>query len=154
MYYEIFSAIIKNKSIMSKGSSKRMLRKVGIFCLQLMLLIFIYQLGNFIVMDLHLKIPGNVLGMIILFGLLWLKVIRINQIQFTSNWLLKHLGFFFIPISVGLMTLGPILLHYGAAFLFVLSISAVIGMVTAGRATQTMILKREQGKVPYRDHSI
>jgi holin-like protein len=131
-----------------------MSKKVGIFCIQLIILIAIYQFGNFIVEDFHLKIPGNVLGMIILFGLLWLRIIKINQIQLAANWLLKHLGFFFIPIAVGLMTLGPVLMQHGVSFLFVLSISAVIGLVTAGRATQTMILKREQREAPFNDHSV
>lgn len=131
-----------------------MLKKVGIFCIQLIVLIVIYQIGDFIVKYFHLKIPGNVLGMIILFGLLWLKVIKIDQIHHAANWLLKHLGFFFIPIAVGLMTLGPVILHHGVAFLFVLSISAMIGLVSAGRATQTMILKREKREATFNDHSI
>jgi holin-like protein len=129
-------------------------KKIGIFCLQLFVLIAIYQLGNQTVTYLQIKIPGNVVGMIILFCLLWLKIIKIHQIQFAANWLLKHLGFFFIPISVGLMTLGPTMLQHGISILFVLSISAIIGLVTAGRSTQSLIQKREEVKTKTHDHSI
>lgn len=131
------------------GAAKR----VGIFCLQLFILIVIYQLGNMIAAYFHLEIPGNVVGMIILFVLLWLRIIKIGYIQHAANWLLKHLGFFFIPISVGLMTLGPVIIHSGIPIFFALSISAVAGLVVAGRATQTMINKKEEGEVKYHDHS-
>lgn len=129
-------------------------KKVGIFCIQLFILIAIYQLGSLAAQCFHSEIPGNVLGMIFLFLLLWLRVIKIGQIQLAANLLLKHLGFFFIPISVGLMTLGPVIIHHGISILFVLSFSAAAGLIAAGRATQTMINKREEGEVKYHDHTV
>lgn len=93
------------------------------------------------------------MGLMILLVLLWLKIIKIDQIELVSGWLLKHLGFFFIPISVGLMTLGPTLLHKGMVFLFILVISAFIGLVTAGKTTQAVIKKKEK-VVDYHDHAI
>ncbi|WP_026576532.1 CidA/LrgA family protein [Bacillus sp. UNC438CL73TsuS30] len=123
-----------------------------IFC-QLLILVLIYQIGNWTVHFTHLKIPGNVLGLMVLLVLLWLKIIKIDQIELVSSWLLKHLGFFFIPISVGLMTLGPTLLNKGLLFLFILVISAFIGLVTAGKTTQAVIKKKEK-VVDYHDHVI
>ncbi|MBI0575928.1 CidA/LrgA family protein [Neobacillus cucumis] len=122
-------------------------------CCQLLTLVLIYQIGNWTVHFTHLKIPGNVMGLMILLVLLWLKIIKIDQIELVSGWLLKHLGFFFIPISVGLMTLGPTLLHKGMVFLFILVISAFIGLVTAGKTTQAVIKKKEK-VVDYHDHAI
>lgn len=129
-------------------------KKIGTVCFQLVILIFIYQLGNYIARFFHLKIPGNVIGMVILFGLLCSGAIKIKQIQLMSGWLLKHLGFFFIPISVGLMTIGPLLIHQGIYILLVLSVSAVIGLTFTGRAAQTLINRREEVKVKYHDHSV
>ncbi len=69
------------------------------------LIIFgIYLLGEFISSMLHLPIPGNILGMIILFILLYTKVIKVDSISNITNFLLDHLAFFFIPAGVGLMT--------------------------------------------------
>ncbi|MGG1399294.1 CidA/LrgA family protein [Bacillus salipaludis] len=123
-----------------------------IFC-QLLILVLIYQIGNWTVHFTHLKIPGNVMGLMILLGLLWLKIIKMDQIELVASWLLKHLGFFFIPISVGLMTLGPTLLNKGVLFLFILVISAFIGLVTTGKTTQAVIKKKEK-VVDYHDHVI
>lgn len=131
-----------------------MIRKIGKFSIQMGILIGIYQIGNLTVRIFHLPIPGNVSGIIILFFLLWLHVIKIDHIEMAAGWLLKHLGFFFIPISVGLMTLGPALINKGLSFLFVLIVSAVIGILSAGKATQAVIMKKEKEKVNYHDHAL
>ncbi|ACL19626.1 LrgA family protein [Desulfitobacterium hafniense DCB-2] len=73
------------------------------FILQIALLWVIYQLGNWVAAKSHLPIPGNVLGMIILFLLLLAGIVRMEWIEEGADLLLKHLAFFFIPIAVGLM---------------------------------------------------
>jgi holin-like protein len=120
----------------------------------MLILIGIYQIGNLTVQIFHLPIPGNASGIIILFFLLWLRVIKIDQIEMAAGWLLKHLGFFFIPISVGLMTLGPALIDKGLSLLLVLIVSAFIGLLAAGKATQAVIMKKEKEKVNYHDHAL
>lgn len=120
-----------------------MIRKVWLIFSQLILLVIIFHAGNLITGFFQWKVPGNVTGMIILLGMLWLKIIKIEQIETTANWLLKHLGFFFIPISVGLMTLGTVILENGVLLLFILFISAFIGLITAGKTTQTVINRKD-----------
>lgn len=120
---------------------------MGKFSIQMLILISIYQIGNLSVRIFHLPIPGNVSGIIILFFLLWIGIIKIDHIEMAAGWLLKHLSFFFIPISVGLMTLGPVFVTKGVSFLFVLIVSAFIGLLSAGKATQAVIMKKEKEKV-------
>lgn len=124
------------------------------FVLQMGILIFIYQTGNFVVSFFHLPFPGNVLGIVILFFLLWLGIIKVNHIETAANWLLKHLGFFFIPISVGLMTLGNTLIKNGLPVLLVLIVSAFVGLVSAGKTAQAIIIKNEKDQVNQHDHAI
>lgn len=131
-----------------------MVKKIGMASFQLVILILICQMGNYITSFFHLEIPGNVVGILILFGLLASGILKMDQIQFIAGWLLKHLGFFFIPIAVGLMTMGSTLLHEGIYILLVLSVSAVIGFVFAGQAAQMMINRREEVKVHDRNHTI
>jgi holin-like protein len=117
----------------------------------MLLLIAIYHLGNQIALYFGLKIPGNVIGMSLMLGLLWTKVIKVEQIEMASGWLLKHLGFFFIPISVGLMTLGHVVFKDGLSLLFILIASAVIGLITAGKTTQWII--RRKGEEDAHEHA-
>lgn len=122
-----------------------------IFAAQLLILIIIYHLGNQVTRYFHLRIPGNVIGMLILLSLLWMKVIKVDQIETAASWLLKHLGFFFIPISVGLMTLGTIIVKNGIPLLIILVVSGVLGLITAGKVTQTFI-KRKEVKADAHNH--
>jgi len=131
-----------------------MVKKVGVFSFQMLILIVIYQMGNLITRFFHLQIPGNVIGIVLLFILLWFGVIKVKQIEWAAGWLLKHLGFFFIPISVGLMTLGDISWINGLSLLLVLVVSAFIGLIVTGKATQTVIMKTEKEKVNYHDHAL
>ena len=131
------------------------MKKVGKFIIQLLILIVIYQAGNLIASFFHLQIPGNVIGIVILLALLAFGLIRVEQIEWVGGWLLKHLGFFFIPISVGLMTLGDIIKAKGWILLVILFISAFIGIITAGKTTQMVISKKEEKeKVNYHDHAL
>jgi len=121
---------------------------------QLLILIGIYQCGNFVSGYFHLPIPGNVIGIVMLLILLWTGVIKVRHIELAANWLLKHLGFFFIPISVGLMTLGDLSAKNSFFILIILIISALIGLVTTGKSAELIITKKEKGNVHYHDHAL
>ncbi|MGJ7909605.1 CidA/LrgA family protein [Neobacillus sp. LXY-1] len=123
-----------------------MVRQVCTIVWQLFLLIILYQMGAFISKLLHLQIPGNVIGILLLLLLLWTGFLKVEQIELASALLLKHLGFFFIPISVGLMTLGNLFGLKGVYLLIILVISAIAGLIAAGKTTQRIILisKKEQ----------
>jgi len=68
-----------------------------------LIILGIYLLGELLSKSLNLPIPGNILGMIILFILLCTKVIKVDNISTVTSFLLDHLSFFFIPAGVGLM---------------------------------------------------
>lgn len=131
-----------------------MFKKILIFFIQLLLLIVIYQIGNQVTRVFHLQIPGNVIGMMILLLLLMFGVIKIDQIEMAAGSLIKHLGFFFIPISVGLMTIGHALISKGTPLLFILVISVFIGLLSAGKTTQAVIMKKEKVRVNNHDHAL
>ncbi|TWE06004.1 holin-like protein [Neobacillus bataviensis] len=130
------------------------MKKVCKFLIQLIILIVVYQVGNLTVKYLHLQIPGNVLGIVVLLVLLWSGLIKVEQIEWAAGWLLKHLGFFFIPISVGLMTLGDIFKTKGWILLVILFISAIMGIIAAGKTTQVVITKNQKENVNYHDHAL
>ena len=119
------------------------IKYVIIFITQLFMLWLLNELGSFLVQWLHLPIPGNVLGMILLFILLLTGVIKLEWIDEASSFLLRHLVFFFIPITVGIMTLGAIFLKSGLLLIFILIVSASIGMIITGTLSQYLAKKKE-----------
>lgn len=71
------------------------------FIVQIALLWAIYQLGNWLAELSHLPVPGNVLGMLILFLLLLTGVVQIHWIEEGADFLLKHLAFSLFPLPLG-----------------------------------------------------
>lgn len=95
----------------------------------LSLLFSLSTFGNWIVETFSWKVPGSVIGMVLLLTLLMTKVIRVDWIEDSAGFLTKHLAFFFIPIAVGLMAYGTLLKTAGIPLLITLLISLTIGIV-------------------------
>lgn len=121
------------------------MRKMIIIVLQLLVLWFLNELGYFLVNTFHLPVPGNVLGMVILFVLLITGGVKLSWIENASSFLIKHLAFFFIPIAVGLMNFGSLFLKNGLSFLIVLIGSIVVGMYVTGVVSQSLVKKKKVG---------
>ncbi|MBP1888894.1 holin-like protein [Clostridium moniliforme] len=63
----------------------------------------IYLIGEVIVALTHIPIPGNIIGLLLLFIGLCTKVIKVSQVETLTNFFLDHLAFFFLPAGVSLM---------------------------------------------------
>lgn len=96
---------------------------------QLTLITLVSLSGDKIVQALHLPLPGSVAGMILLFLLLSFGLVRVSQLQTVTDFLLKHMGFFFVPITVGLMNYGEIFHSYGIVLLGLLTVSFIIAFL-------------------------
>jgi holin-like protein len=86
---------------------------------------------------LSLRLPGNLLGMLILLALLSFRVVRLEWIQDAASILTRHLAFFFIPIAVGLIAFKEVFQQHGLAILCTLIVSATAGILICGLSTQT-----------------
>ncbi len=103
-----------------------------------LIILGIYLLGELLSESLHLPIPGNILGMVILFILLCTKVVKVDNISTVTIFLLDHLSFFFIPAGVGLMTsIGIIKSTWWQLLIVCLSTTVIIIGVT-GIIVQTI----------------
>lgn len=112
---------------------------------QVALLFLFARLMNLIVEVLHIKIPGSILGIIVIFALLYFKVIKLEWIELGALWLLAELLLFFVPSAVGIMNYGEILKNFGPSILLVVLISTFVVMVSTGMLTQ-IIAKRKERK--------
>ncbi|QBD85293.1 CidA/LrgA family protein [Clostridium tetani] len=112
----------------------KILRELGIVLL-------ICVLGEVIHSIFKLSIPGNVVGMILLFILLYFKVIKVSMISQITNFLLDHLAFFFVPAGVGILSCMPFLKGKWLAFLVICIISTIIVIGVTGWTIQAYIRK-------------
>lgn len=105
---------------------------------QLVALLAINHLGYVVASALHLPLPGNLLGMLLLLGLLATGLVRLSWVEASASLLVRHLGFFFVPITVGLMGLGDLFVANGLAVLITLIVSAIVGICVAGFSSQRL----------------
>lgn len=80
-------------------------------------------------------LPGNVLGVVVLFTLLCLGVVRLKHVERTADFLLRHLVFFFVPIAVGLMEWGEVFRNYGMVLFVAILISSLLPLLSVGFLT-------------------
>lgn len=67
------------------------------------LLLVLQLLGEVLAMGLHLPIPGPVIGMALLFGILVLRGETPEGLETTADGLLRNLSLLFVPAGVGVM---------------------------------------------------
>lgn len=111
---------------------------------QIAALLAINTLGYAVAAALEMPVPGNLLGMVFLVGLLATGVVPLSWIEGGASLLIRHLGFFFIPITVGLMGFAELFVDNGPAILVTLVVSAVVGICVAGLSSQRLASRRDQ----------
>jgi holin-like protein len=100
--------------------------------------------GVWVVDKTALPIPGNLVGMVVLYGLLALGVVKLSWFEASGSFLIRHLAFFFVPITVGLMDTGALFATRGIGIIVVLAVSAGIGVMLAGWTSQLLFRKPGQ----------
>jgi holin-like protein len=69
-------------------------------------------------------------------------------VRAAASGLIKHLAFFFIPITVGLTDVAGFLLSHAVAIAAALFASAAVGILLAGMVSQTLIVKSAPSEDP------
>jgi len=116
--------------------------------LQIIVIYIVYIIGNFInsIIAPIINIPGSLLGMMLMFILLCTNIIKLSMIEETGDFLLKYMGFFFVPSAVGIMDTFEIIQDDFAKLILILIISCVIVMFVTCKATDFLILFFERKK--------
>lgn len=93
-------------------------------------------IGEFLNNFLGLVLPGNVIGMILLFLLLLTGILKLRHVEKVSSFLLNNLTIFFLPAGVGIMKYYNLLEGKILAFLAVVIITTLMVMVFTGYVMQ------------------
>ncbi|MBP3038611.1 CidA/LrgA family holin-like protein [Bacillaceae bacterium Marseille-Q3522] len=118
--------------------------KIAIGMLQVFaLLVFSLIMGKISEL-LHLKIPGSILGMILLFILLKKNIIKLKWIEAGSNWLLAELLLFFIPSAVGIIQYQDLMADNGIQIILIIFLSSLVVMITSGILAEVIARKGEK----------
>ena len=122
------------------------MKTVALVAAQIAGLLLINQAGYAAASAFHLPVPGNLVGMLFLLALLVSGAVPLRWFETTASFLIRHLAFFFIPITVGLMGFADLFIANGAAILLTLVLSAALGICVAGLIAQ--VLGARQRRTP------
>lgn len=99
---------------------------------QFSVILIIYFLGEVMQKASGLPIPGNVLGMFLLFFGLLTGIVKLTSVDKISDFLLDNLAFFFLPAGVSIITSFALLEGKWTEVFLVSFISTIIALAVTG----------------------
>lgn len=94
--------------------------------------------GELIVWLTGVKLPSSIIGMLFLTLILKLKLVKLRQVEGLANFLVKNLGFFFVPAAVSLMLYFDILKAQWLPIVVASAVSTLLVIVVTGWIHQLM----------------
>jgi holin-like protein len=95
------------------------------------LLTVFFLLGNLLHQH-GVPIPGGVLGLLALYLALALGLVQLKWVERAAGLMLRHMVLLFVPLTVGLMDLGPVLSRQAVAILVSLLVSFLAVLLSTG----------------------
>ena len=105
---------------------------------QCTLLWLTFLVGTSLVERLALPLPGNLVGLLLLVGLLATGAVRPEELQEITALVSRHLVLLFVPFAIGLINWGELLRRSGPLLATSLIVSAAIGLAAAGSLAQAI----------------
>lgn len=102
------------------------------------LILGVLFLGEILVTRFNLPIPSSILGMIILFILLMVKIIKLKWVEDVGNSLLDNLSVMFIPAGVGIVRELELFKGNIIQLAIIIFVSTLIVMVVTGYTIQAL----------------
>lgn len=115
---------------------------------QLAIIIGCLAVGEFITWLTGISVPSSIIGMLLLTFLLKVKVIKLEWVETISNFLVKNMGFFFVPPGVALMLYFDIIEKEIVPIVLATTLSTMLVLVVTGwtHIMTRKIIKRIKGK--------
>jgi len=119
-------------------------KKVGIMLNvigTILLVVSIYLVGNTLSdwLSVFIVIPGNLIGMGILYILLSLKIVTVNFIKTAGDYLLKHMSMFFIPFGVSILLYFDLIKNQLVAISVITVISTAFSMWLSAKVVDRFV---------------
>ncbi len=100
-----------------------------------------FQFAGAAVHALGVSMPGAVIGLILFTVSLFLGWIKLEWVEPTASFLLRHMLLFFVPMTVLIMRLAPIVKKNWAALSVSIVVSTLAVMVTTGLVAEFLLHK-------------
>lgn len=120
-------------------------KKIYSFLQQAFVFALIMLLANFIVGVLPFPMPASVMGLILLFIALCLKIVKLEQVEALGTSLTGLISFLFVPSGISVINSLGIMGQYGLQIVLIIIIATTILLaITGWTATALLNLKKKQ----------
>ncbi len=95
-----------------------------------------WLMGEIVVYFFKSSISGSIVGMILLTIALELKIVKLNQVEDVSDFLIRNMAFFFIPPGVGLMVNLDLIASNWVAIVVATIVSTILVLIVTALVAQ------------------
>ena len=115
---------------------------------QLALILGIWAIGEYIssIIQNIIVIPGNIIGMILLFLLLQFKIIKLESLNDIGDLLINNMAIFFVPAGVSLIMSLDLISENIFVLLMTIFFSTIAVMYITGFVVEKMIKNKTKEK--------
>ncbi|WP_185152996.1 CidA/LrgA family protein [Dysgonomonas sp. 216] len=106
------------------------------------IILLFYFIGECVSYLIEGFVPGSIIGMLLLFASLYLKVVSPINVEGVANAFTKNMAIFFIPAGAGLISSFGILSKFWTAIIVVCSVSTVLVIAVVALVQQKMEHKK------------
>ena len=110
----------------------------------ILILLFCQLLGESLARLAGIPVPGSVVGMLLLFlALVWRRGVP-DDLEQSAQQILKPLTLYFVPASVGIMTMGPLLAKEGIRIGIVMALATLLPLLVCGYGLDYWLSRRKE----------
>ncbi|MDR3764875.1 MAG: CidA/LrgA family protein [Acidobacteriota bacterium] len=103
-----------------------------------------FQLVGTLIHVVGVPMPGAVIGLFLFTASLFLGWVKLEWVEDSSNFLLKHMLLFFVPMTVMTMRLASVLRANWAALTVSIFVSTLAVMATTGLVADLLLRRKER----------
>ncbi len=109
---------------------------------QLAIIFAVTAVGEILKYLLPLPVPASIYGLVLMLGLLMTKVVKLEQVKETGEFLIEIMPLMFIPPSVGLMASWVQFKEMLIPLVVISLVSTVAVMVSTGKMSDFLLTKK------------
>ena len=117
---------------MTKKQIEKYLHRVWSGLWGILVLTGMYYAGDWMAGFIPFPVPGSVVGMILVFALLQLRVLPVKWVESGAAWLLAFLGLFYVPYGVGVVESGSLIGEWGLQVVILIAVTVLVVFVFSG----------------------
>lgn len=91
-----------------------------------------------------IPLPGNVIGLALFTAALFTRLLKLEWVEDSAQFLLKHMMLFCVPVIVGTIAFVPVIISSGVPIILSLVFSTLVTVLVTGWVTQLGVGVRKQ----------